>query len=125
MLSEALWVGIGGFLGANARVLVNTLVTTRLGILLPYGTFVVNVSGCFVIGLLVGAIESRVLSPAVRPLVITGFLGAYTTFSSFSIETITLAGEGSFLLATVYVLASVAVGLAATVLGLALGRALG
>ncbi|MCW5890774.1 MAG: fluoride efflux transporter CrcB [bacterium] len=121
---EALWVGIGGFVGANARVLVNTLVTTRLGVLLPYGTFVVNVSGCFLIGLLVGAIEARVLSPAVRPLVITGFLGAYTTFSTFGIETVTLAGEGSLLLASVYVAASIVVGIAATVLGLGLGRAL-
>lgn len=125
MLSDMLWVGLGGFVGANARMLLNTLVTTRLGVLLPYGTFVVNVSGCFLIGLLVGAIEARALSPAVRPLAITGFLGAYTTFSAFSIETVTLAGEGSLLLAAVYVGASVVVGLGATVLGLALGRALG
>jgi CrcB protein len=123
VLSDMLWVGVGGFVGANARMLVNTLVTTRLGVLLPYGTFVVNVSGCFLIGLLVGAIEARVLSPAVRPVAITGFLGAYTTFSTFGLETVTLAGEGSLLLAAVYVGASVAVGVAATALGLALGRA--
>lgn len=124
MLIEALWVGIGGFLGANARMLVNTLVATRLGLLLPYGTFVVNVSGCFLIGVLVGAIEARVLSPAVRPLAITGFLGAYTTFSTFGLETVTLAGEGSLLLPVVYVAASVVAGVAATALGLLLGRAL-
>ena len=125
MLSQTLLIGLGGFAGAIARFLVAQLVTARLGMLLPYGTLVVNVSGCFVLGLVLGALGAAAAPhPGVRPLIATGFLGAYTTLSTFSAETVLLLEEGSLLLALVYVLASVGFGLAATFVGLAAGRAL-
>jgi len=125
VLTQALLVGAGGFAGAVARLLVAQLVTARLGMLLPYGTLVVNVSGCFLLGLVLGLLAGGAAPhPVVRPLVATGFIGAYTTFSTFGAETILLFEEGSLLLGALYVLLSVSLGLGATVLGLAVGRAL-
>src|SRR5262249_30742805 len=100
-----LWIGIGGFLGANARVLVANRVTARLGALIPYGTLIVNLSGCLLLGFLMGVLEARPLPPVLRPALATGFIGAYTTFSTFEYETVLLMREGSLLLAAVYVLA--------------------
>jgi CrcB protein len=125
MLRQALWIGIGGLLGANARVLVASWVTAWLGALIPYGTLIVNLSGCLLLGFLMGALEARPLPPVLRPALATGFIGAYTTFSTFAYETILLIREGSLLLATVYVLGSLFVGLAAVWLGLVAARALG
>jgi fluoride exporter len=124
MTREILWVGIGGAGGAIARMLVATMVTERLGTLIPYATLLINVTGSFVLGLVVGAIEAQVVSPAVRPALAIGFLGAFTTFSTFSLETATLLEEGNLLLATVYVSASVVVGIVVAALGLWVGRAL-
>lgn len=124
MLRQALWIGLGGFAGANARWLVGAWVTTRLGALLPYGTLVVNVTGCLLLGFLVGAIESRVVQPGLRPALAIGFLGAYTTFSTFGYETVLLLEDGSVLLAVVYVVASVLFGLGGVWLGILAGRAL-
>lgn len=122
MTSQLLWVGIGGSLGAVARVLVGTMVAGRFGVFLPFGTFVVNVSGCFLLGLVVGAIEAQAIHPGVRPALAIGFLGAYTTFSTFGLETVTLLEEGNVLFAVAYVSASVLVGLATVALGLWTGR---
>ncbi len=122
MLRQALWIGLGGFLGANARALVSSLVTHRLGMLLPYGTLVVNLTGCLLIGLLVGVLERRDVHPGIRPALGLGFLGAYTTFSAFGFETVHLVREGSVFLAAVYVVASVALGLGAVWLGPAASR---
>lgn len=123
VLTQVALIGAGGFAGAIARFLVGQLVTARLGVLLPYGTLVVNASGCFLLGLVLGSLAgSPVPSPSVRALVATGFLGAYTTFSTFGVETVLLVEEGSALLAVVYVIASIMLGLGATVAGLALGR---
>jgi CrcB protein len=125
MLRQALWIGIGGFLGANARVLVANRVTAWLGALIPYGTLIVNLSGCLLLGFLMGALEARPFPPVLRPALATGFIGAYTTFSTFEYETVLLMREGSLLLAAVYVLGSLLVGLAAVWLGLLAARALG
>jgi CrcB protein len=123
-MREIFWVGLFGSIGAIARMLVATAVSERLGTLVPYGTWLINVSGCFLIGLLVGAIEAHVVSPALRPALAIGFLGAYTTFSTFGLETMTLLEEGSLFLATVYVAGSLVVGVAMVALGLWLGRSL-
>jgi CrcB protein len=125
MLRQTLWIGIGGFLGANARVLIATLVTARLGVLIPYGTLIVNLSGCLLLGFVMGALETFPLPQVLRPAVATGFIGAYTTFSTFGYETVLLIREGSLLLAAVYVLGSLTLGLAATWLGFVAARALG
>lgn len=122
--SQILLVALGGSAGAVTRLLVNLAVTARLGQLLPWATFFINVSGCFVLGLVLGSLQAGALHPLARPLIATGFLGAYTTFSTFGAETIVLLEEGSVLLAAVYVGGSVVLGLLAAAGGLALGRSL-
>jgi CrcB protein len=123
-MKEALWVGLGGFLGANARYLLGGWVATRLSPAFPYGTFVVNISGSFILGLVMGALEGHVLSPAVRLSVAIGFVGAYTTFSTWTYETIQLIENGSLLLAATNAFGSLALGIGAVIAGLAAGRAL-
>jgi CrcB protein len=120
---EILWIGIGGFLGANARYLLSVWCAERFGPSFPYGTFIINVSGSFVLGVIVGAADVRSVSPLFRLAAAVGFLGAYTTFSTFTVETIRMAEGGSFLLALANVVGSVAVGLTAALLGIVLGRA--
>jgi CrcB protein len=117
-------VALGGAMGAVTRLLVGIAITARAGDAVPWGTFVINVSGCFVLGVVLGGLQAGTFHLLARPLVATGFLGAYTTFSTFGAETILLLEEGSVLRATAYVVASVALGLVAAVFGLALGRSL-
>ncbi|MBI3770926.1 MAG: fluoride efflux transporter CrcB [Deltaproteobacteria bacterium] len=116
------WVGLGGILGANARYLLAGWVAARLGAVFPYGTLLINVSGSFVLGLLMGVLEGHALSPVVRLSVGIGFLGAYTTFSTFTYETVRLLEEGSILLGSANAFGSLAVGLLAVLGGLAIGR---
>ena len=123
-MKEMLWVGLGGFLGANARYLLGLWVATRLGTTFPYGTFVINVTGSFVLGLIMGLLDAHILAPAVRLSLAIGFVGAYTTFSTFTYETLRLIEDGSLLLASLNVVGSVVVGLLAAVAGLATGRSL-
>ena len=121
-MREMLWVGAGGFLGAIARYVVGGWVATRLGTAFPYGTFVINVTGSFVLGVIMGLLEGHVVSPVVRLSTAIGFVGAYTTFSTFTYETIRLVEDGSVLFAAANVTASVLVGIASVVVGLAIGR---
>jgi len=90
----------------------------------PWGTFAVNVSGSLVIGLVMALLIARDADPAYRLLLVTGFLGGYTTFSSFSFETIALIEARRWDAAALYVVGSVVLGLLATGLGLGLGRLL-
>lgn len=123
-MREMLWVGLGGFLGANARYLLGGWIATRLGPAFPYGTFVINISGSFILGLIMGTVEGQVLSPAVRLGLAIGFVGAYTTFSTWTYETMRLIESGSWLLAAMNVFGSLAVGMLAVLTGLAAGRGL-
>lgn len=122
-MKQMLWVGLGGFAGANARYLLGGWVAARLGSVFPYGTFVINASGSFLLGAVMGVLDSRILPPAVRLAVAVGFIGAYTTFSTFTYETVRLIEDGSWLLAGINALGSVLVGLLAAGAGLAAGRA--
>ena len=123
-MREVLWVGLGGFLGANARYLLGGWIAARMGSVFPYGTFVINITGSFILGLIMGTLEGHVLSPAVRLAMAIGFVGAYTTFSTWTYETIRLIENGSFLPATVNITGSVLVGLLGVMGGLATGRML-
>ena len=123
-MREVLWVGLGGFVGANARYLLDGWIAARLGSAFPYGTFVINVTGSFILGLIMGTLETHVFSPAVRLTLGIGFVGAYTTFSTWTYETLRLLENGSVLLATVNVVGSLLVGLLAAMGGLAAGRVL-
>jgi len=94
-------IGVGGFIGANGRYLINTLTAKHIDPSLPWGTLAVNVAGSFVIGAFLAWTTERVLAdPAYRLLVAVGFCGAFTTFSSFAFETVRLMEQGHLWAAT-------------------------
>jgi len=121
----ALLVAPGAAVGAPARYLADRAVQSRHDSLFPWGTFVVNVVGSFVLGLVVAAAAAGRLSPNVVAAVGTGFCGALTTYSTFGYETLRLAEERAHLEAALNVVASIAAGVAAAALGWAAGSALG
>ncbi len=111
---QILLVGLGGFLGAIARFGLSTLVHKHFHHLFPLGTLIVNILGCFAIGLLVGLIETR---EHLKLFLLTGLLGAFTTFSTFGNETFSLLRDNRLLLAIANVALSVILGLSALWLG--------
>ncbi|MBK9138046.1 MAG: fluoride efflux transporter CrcB [Verrucomicrobia bacterium] len=120
-------VAAGGALGSMARFWLSGAVASRYGETFPVGTLVVNVSGCFVIGLLAALTgpEGRWLAPGwFRPFALVGFLGGYTTFSSFSLQTLTLVQDGDWPGAAGNVAVSVLFCLAGVWLGALLGAQL-
>ena len=118
-------IGIAGALGAVARYGLDGIVSRRTPGAFPWGTFVVNVTGAFVLGLLFAVLTEHLrLSAWLRQSMTVGFLGAYTTFSTLSLETVRLVEDGSIGVAAAYALGSLVAGLAATWAGLAVGRAI-
>ena len=118
-----LLVSLGGVLGANARYLVGLWAARRWGDY-PYGTLFVNVTGSFLIGFVLGLVAARAgNSGEIRLLVVTGFLGSYTTFSAFSYEVLALAQRGAVPAALGYAAASVGLGVLAVVAGALVARA--
>lgn len=112
---------IGGGFGSLVRFIVATSIASRYGVRFPLGTFVVNVSGSFLIGVLMTLLTERVLAhPNWRYLLVIGFLGGYTTFSSFEYETYAAARTGSVWMGLAYVIASVVVGYLAVWMGASL-----
>jgi CrcB protein len=114
-------VALGGFVGAPTRFLVDRLVADRIESDLPLGTFAVNITGSLLLGLLTGLGIAHHVPPPVEALVGTGFCGAYTTFSTWSYETVRLLSEGELLEAGVNAVVSLLVGLGAAGAGIALG----
>mgnify|MGYP000849745631 CR=1 FL=1 len=121
MINQILLVGLGGFFGAIARYGVYTL-CTRLDILtatrFPLATLTVNVLGCFAAGSLLGQFKNHPLFETLLPLCLVGFLGAFTTFSAFGVETIQLLKEGSTPLALVNITLNLMLCLMAVAMGL-------
>lgn len=118
-------IGLGAMLGANLRFIVADWAAARWGAAFPYGTFIINVSGAFVIGLFLAAIANRAgIDPLWRLFLATGFLGGYTTFSSYAWEALTLARDGAWARALLYVTGSNALGLLGVWLGSALAALL-
>jgi CrcB protein len=118
MLSNYLIIGLGGFLGAVARYTVALWVGQRWGRTFPLGTFVVNISGSFLISLLMSLFTERfMVSPQVRLFLVVGFIGAYTTFSTFEYETGNLLKDGEWSIALANVILSVIAGFVALKLG--------
>ena len=114
---------VGGAFGAVARFAIDGWVSERTGGLFPWGTLVINLSGAFLLGLLATlAIDRAVLSPDIRPIAMIGFLGAYTTFSTWMLDCWRLMQEGAWALAVANLVGSVLLGLVAVGLGVALGR---
>jgi CrcB protein len=104
-------VGVGGFAGAISRYWVGTFVTQRMGLRFPYGTFLINVSGCFLIGFFMHLLAERgVLDLHWLYVVVIGFIGAYTTFSTFEYETMRALQDGQTGMGLLYVGSSVLVG---------------
>lgn len=117
-------ISLGAVLGANLRFLVGGWVADRFGAAFPYGTLVINITGSFLIGLVLTLAADRIVPPWVRTTVAIGFLGSYTTFSTFSYETLALIQDGAILKAVLNIGVSVAVALVGVFAGAALARAL-
>ncbi len=117
-----LLVAVGGALGAVARFLVSTAFAQKLGTGWPWGTLFINLSGCVLIALFLGAGSGRFAEGGLRYLLPVGFVGAYTTFSTFEFETLQLIELGRLAGALLYVLASNLLGFAAVLLGAWIGR---
>ena len=114
---------LGGAVGAPARYLLDGFVQDRVEGVFPWGTFVINVSGSLLLGIITGLSLYHGLGDLPRTAIATGFCGAYTTFSTFSYETVRLLEEGSVGLAAGNAFGSVTAGLAAAALGLAITAA--
>jgi fluoride exporter len=113
-LQKYLLIAAGGAVGSIARYWVGSAVSGRIGAKFPYGTFVINISACVIIGFILTVLGKRVdLSPGWRYLIPIGFVGAYSTFSTYEWETLSTIRSGAFLLAAIYAVGSLLVGLVA------------
>ena len=121
---KILLVMAGGSLGALCRYGTSLLAAHLFGARFPWGTLIVNLVGCFLIGLAFALADrgSTIMNPAMRLFFITGYLGALTTFSTFGLETVNAFREGRYLVTAINVLANNIVGSALVFLGLFLGR---
>ena len=118
-------IGLGGFAGAISRYVVDGFVTERTAGAFPWGTLAVNATGSFLLGLLFAMSTERAILPAdIRGPVMIGFIGAYTTFSTYMLESWGLIEGGSYLPAVANLGGSVVIGLVAVAAGLIIGRAI-
>jgi CrcB protein len=118
-----LLIGLGGFLGANVRYWLGLWAAQRWGTTFPYGTLLINVTGSLILGFFLTLATQRLLiHPNWRLLIATGFLGAYTTFSTFTYESVALLQNGAWQAGLVNILASVLFGLAGVLFGSTLAR---
>ncbi len=125
-MNRYLLIALGAALGANARYLVGVWAADRFGADYPYGTLIVNITGSFILGFLLSLTTERLaLSPELRFLLAVGFLGSYTTFSSYAVETLNLWREAGFWYGVRNVLLNNGVGLVFTLLGTYVARLLG
>jgi len=125
-LNKIAALSLGGILGVNARYWLSVWILRWTNPEFPWPTFLINVSGCLAIGVVSAVLtHGQHPHPQIRLLVVVGFLGGYTTFSSYALETVGLIEQGRGALAMLYVFGSVALGLASAMLGVMLGRSLG
>ena len=122
-MGNYLAIAIGGTLGCWARYGLTGLIQTVFGRSFPYATLTINVLGCFLMGFLfIETLERLVLPPEIRAGILTGGLGGFTTFSTFSMETLLLAEQGEMGKAALYVALSAGLGLAAAFFGAYIAR---
>ena len=116
-----LWIAFGGALGAVARYGLGGWVHSWTGMRFPWGTLVVNLVGSLLIGILIRGLEGSAVAPEMRAFLTIGLLGAFTTFSAYTFETVELVRSGHSPLAALYSLGSLGLGIAAVYAGLLLG----
>jgi len=122
-MNRILLISLGAALGANARYWISVWAARHLGVAFPYDTFFVNVTGSLALGFLIGLTSERIpITPEVRLLLAVGFLGAYTTFSSFAVESLTLAQNSGNWHALLNIFANNLVGLGCALAGMYLAR---
>lgn len=113
-MQKYLLIAAGGALGSIARYWVGSTIAGRMGTKFPYGTFVINLTACVIIGFSLTYLGKHIeLSPAWRFLIPIGFIGAYSTFSTYEWETLSTLRSGAFALAALYAVGSLIAGLAA------------
>jgi CrcB protein len=123
MFKTLFFVGAGGFLGSISRFLASRFIQEHLPVAFPFGTFFVNISGCFLIGIIYGFSErSSLLTSGWKMFLAVGFCGGFTTFSTFANENLALLRDGDFLHFMLYTGLSVFLGIAATFLGVLITR---
>ena len=124
-MDKVLWISIGAVLGANLRYWVGDWAAQRFGSSFPYGTLLINLSGSFLLGLIVSmSMENFIIDPRLRLLLTIGFLGSYTTFSTYAYESIALISQGQWGLGLFNLLGSSLLGALFAVLGIWLGKIL-
>jgi len=120
-MKQLIFIGMGGFIGSVSRYWVQLFINKYLAVIFPVGTFIVNITGCFAIGVLYALADKNAwMSLEWRLFLITGICGGYTTFSTFSYESIQLFRQGNYLFFLLYVVLSVLLGLLATIGGIAM-----
>jgi fluoride exporter len=125
-LQKYLLIAFGGALGSIARYWVGATIANRMGTKFPFGTFVINIIACAIIGFSLTFLARRAeLNPAWRFLVPVGFIGAFSTFSAYEWETFSTMRTGAYLLAVLYAFGSLVLGLAAVWGGSVIGEILG
>jgi CrcB protein len=122
-MQQVLFIALGGSLGAVARYGVSSYVLTTVSEIFPWGTLIVNLSGSFLMGVVIELFEHTIVPPNLRSLITIGFLGAYTTFSTYSMETVNLLRDGEVRLATTNFLLSNVLACLLFILGLYCSRA--
>lgn len=122
-MQKYIFIALGGSLGSIARYWVGSTISSRLGTRFYYGTFVINITACVIIGFALTFLGRRTeLNPAWRYLIPIGFVGAYSTFSTYEWETFSSIRSGAFLIASLYAVASLFLGLVAVWCGVRLAE---
>ena len=122
-MNEVLTISIGAIAGANARYLISRLAGKMLGLVFPYGTLIINITGSMIVGFfMIWATERAVVDPRWRLLVVIGFCGSFTTFSSFAFETMAYFEQGQWHLMVANILSNNLFCLAGALAGMALAR---
>ncbi len=123
-MQQLFLIAVGGSLGAIARYGLSTFVYHTTSETFPWGTLVVNLTGSFAIGVVIELFESAIIPTEWRSFITIGFLGAYTTFSTYTLETVNLLRDGELKLATLNIVASNLIGILFVVLGIYSSRLL-
>jgi CrcB protein len=125
-VNRFLFIAIGAALGANARYLIGLWAANRLGAAFPYGTLIVNVTGSFLLGFVITLTTERLtIAPETRLLLTVGFLGSYTTFSSYTVESLGLLRDSGLWPGLINIVANNLIGITCAVLGVYLARLVG